>query len=64
MFRQFLDREEMNGLVAGVPTKAALGGARHGRGKITRRGQRPSFIDTGIFRASFRCWAADTKGPQ
>jgi hypothetical protein len=38
MFRQLLDREEMNGLVAGVPTKAALGGAGHGRGKITRRG--------------------------
>jgi hypothetical protein len=63
MFRQFLDREEMNGLVDGVPTKAALGGARHGRGEFTRRGQPPSFIDIGIYHASFRCWA-DTKLPQ
>jgi hypothetical protein len=45
------------------PTKAALGGARHGRGKITRRAERPSFIDIGIFRANFSCWV-DTKLPQ
>ena len=48
MFRQFLDHEEISRLVDGVSTKAALG--RHGRGEITRRGHRPSFIDTGIYR--------------
>jgi hypothetical protein len=46
------DREEMNEL---VPTKSCLGRARHGRGKIARRGQRPSFLDIGIFRANFSC---------
>jgi hypothetical protein len=53
------DREGMNEL---VPTKSCLGRARHGRGRITRRGQRPSFTDIGIFRANFSCWA-DTKLP-
>jgi hypothetical protein len=61
IFRSFLDHEEMNGMVEGVPTAASLGGVRHGRGRKTKRGiQRPSFIDTGIYRASFRVWA-DTK---
>lgn len=61
LFRKFLDDEEMAGMVPGVPTKAALSGVRHGRGSKTRRGyQRPSFIDTGIYRASFRAWV-DTK---
>jgi hypothetical protein len=58
MFRRFLDREEMNDMVPGVPTKAARKGIRHGRGRITKSGtQRPSFIDTGIYKASFRAWA-------
>ena len=57
MFKQFLDNEEMNGRVPGVPTQAALTGVRHGRGSKTRQGvPRPSFIDTGIYRASFRAW--------
>jgi hypothetical protein len=58
MFRSFLDREEMNGMAPGVPTLAAMRGVRHGRGSKTKRGMpRPSFIDTGIYKASFRCWA-------
>jgi hypothetical protein len=56
MFRQFLDSEEMNGMVPGVPTGAALLGIRHGRGSKTKKGQRPSFVDTGIYKASFRAW--------
>jgi hypothetical protein len=57
MFKKFLDTEEMNGRVPGVPTKAALTGVRHGRGSKTMQGTpRPSFIDTGIYRASFRAW--------
>jgi vacuolar-type H+-ATPase subunit E/Vma4 len=54
LFRSFLDQEEMNGMVEGVPTKAAMSGVRHGRGSKTKHGARPSFIDTGIYRASFR----------
>jgi hypothetical protein len=57
MFRQFLDHEEMNGMIEGVPTDAAKGGKLHGRGKVTRRGiQRASFVNTGIYKASFRAW--------
>jgi len=57
MFRQFLDHEEMNGMIEGVPTDAAKGGKLRGRGKITRRGiQRASFVNTGIYKASFRAW--------
>jgi hypothetical protein len=58
MFKEFLNNEEMNGMVEGVPTGAALEGKR--RGRKSRSGGRPSFVDTGIYRASFRCWA-DTK---
>jgi hypothetical protein len=57
MFRQFLDHEEMNGMIEGVPTDAAKGGKLRGRGKITKRGkQRASFVNTGIYKASFRAW--------
>jgi hypothetical protein len=52
MFRGFLDKEEMNGMAEGVPTKAALTG-----GSRRRKRSGPSFIDTGIYRASFRAWA-------
>jgi len=57
MFREFLDKEEMNASGnAGIPTGAALLGIRHGIGSKTLKGvPRPSFIDTGIYRASFRC---------
>jgi hypothetical protein len=54
LFRGFLDQEEMNGMVDGVPTKVSRGRNRK-RGKSTRA--RPSFEKTGIYRASFRCWA-------
>lgn len=57
MFKQFLDGEEMNGMIPGVPTKAS-------GGKIRKRGRTirpyPSFERTGIYKASFRCWI-DTK---
>ena len=56
LFKSFLDHEEMNGMAEGVPTRAAMRGIRHGRGRKTKRGARPSFIDTGIYRASFRAW--------
>jgi hypothetical protein len=49
MFRTFIDNEEMNGMVPGVPTKVSI----KGRG---RRRPGPSFIRTGIYKASFRAW--------
>jgi hypothetical protein len=54
LFRGFLDQEEMNGMVPGVPTKISRGRKRK-RGISTRA--RPSFERSGIYRASFRCWA-------
>ena len=56
-FQRFLMEEQMNGRVPGVPTQAALSGVRSGRGSKTKSGPRPSFIDTGIYRASFRVTA-------
>lgn len=46
LFRKFLDDEEAVG--EGIPTEVSL------------KRQRPSFINTGIYRASFRAWI-DTK---
>lgn len=55
-FNLFLEREEMAGLdVDGVPTKAALEG-RNSRLKKKRGPRRPSFIDGGLFKASFIAW--------
>jgi hypothetical protein len=55
LFRDFLDRKVMDGLVPGVPTKASLKGTTGGRYKTLRPG-RPSFVATGLLRASFRVW--------
>jgi hypothetical protein len=49
LFRVFLDNEETGAAVA-----AATKGNRTGR---KSKSPRPPFIDTGIYRASFRCWA-------
>jgi hypothetical protein len=53
MFKTFIDDEEMNGMIPGVPTDASKGKIRK-RGISTR--QRPSFARTGIYKASFRAW--------
>ena len=50
-FRTFLDKKEMNGM-PGVPTLASILGTSHFF--KTRRPGRPSFIDTGIYRAAFK----------
>jgi hypothetical protein len=57
-FRQFLSQQEMDNVVGGVPTKAALAGVSHRRKRPNAKGnpERPSFIDTGLFSASFRAW--------
>jgi hypothetical protein len=49
MFRGFLDRGE-----TGITIGAALRGDRTGR---KSKSPRPAFIDTGLYRASFRVWA-------
>jgi len=59
LFRKFLSDREVEGLgIPGVPTQAALKGvsARFKSG-YNPKGRRPSFIDTGLFEASFRAWA-------
>jgi hypothetical protein len=58
MFNTFLDSKEIETMgVAGVPTKAALHGVSHRfKHPYARRGPRPSFIDTGLYEASFRAW--------
>jgi hypothetical protein len=57
MFRRFLDREEMAGQL-GVPTQAALNGVSHRKKHpyASRNARRPSFIDTGLYQASFKSW--------
>ena len=56
MFKQFLSNQEMDGLgYPGVPTLASLEGVSHRFAK--KHGpERPSFIDTGLYQASFRAW--------
>jgi hypothetical protein len=49
MFKLFLDREE-----TGADIDVANKGRRTGRKSKTPR---PPFINTGLYRASFRCWA-------
>jgi hypothetical protein len=59
LFRKFLSDREVEGLgIPGVPTQAALDGvsARFKSG-YNPKGRRPSFIDTGLYEASFRAWS-------
>lgn len=57
MFRSMLDRQELDGRLPGVPTGASLRGVNHRMmNPYARRGARPSFIDTGLYQASFRAW--------
>ena len=57
-FNDFIDMEELAGLgVPGVPTEAALHGVSHRfKHPYARRARRPSFIDTGLYEASFVAW--------
>ena len=59
VFRDFLDNDEIAklGMVPGVPTAAALRGVNHRMmHPYARRAARPSFLDTGLYSASFRAW--------
>jgi hypothetical protein len=56
-FRAMLDNRELDGLVAGVPTAAAQSGhsiAKRRRKRGTIRKERASFVETGLYRDSFR----------
>jgi hypothetical protein len=57
-FRTFLDNNEMNGQVPGVPTKASLAGVNHRLKHPYRKGNppRPSFIDQGDYQLSAKVW--------
>jgi hypothetical protein len=55
MFRLFLDAKEMDGKASGVPTGAALMG-KSKRLKRTHGEPRPSFVDSGLYQTSFKCW--------
>lgn len=57
-FRQFLEQQDMDGRVDGVPTKASLKGVSHRlkRPNAKDNPSRPSFIDTGLYSASMKAW--------
>jgi hypothetical protein len=61
MFRKFLDRKEMDGKVAGVPTAASLAGVNHRlkRPYAKKNAPRPSFIDTGLLQSSVKIWLSE-----
>lgn len=59
MFRQFLSRQELDSLgYPGIPTLAAQKGVNHRLKHPYAKGNppRPSFIDTGLYQASFKVW--------
>ena len=53
-FRKFLDQREMDGMMPGIPTEASKKGTSNWRSSKKNNPGRPSFIDTGLYRASFR----------
>lgn len=57
-FKLFLSQREMDGKVPGVPTAAAIRGVSHRlkRPYVKSNPERPSFIDTGLYQASFKAW--------
>lgn len=57
-FKQFVSTKEVEALgIPGVPTGAAQRGVNHRlKRPYVRRQPRPSFIDTGLYQASFKSW--------
>jgi hypothetical protein len=56
-FRDMLDNRELDGQVGGVPTAASVSGhsiAKRRRKRGTVRKERSSFVETGLYRDSFR----------
>lgn len=58
LFRDMIDRRELDGAVSGVATGAARKGVNHRLSHPYAKGnpERPSFKDTGLYQASFRAW--------
>jgi hypothetical protein len=59
--RIFIDQRELDGVVPGVPTKAARKGVNHRLKHPTSRNnpERPSFRDTGTYQAALRAWTTE-----
>jgi hypothetical protein len=57
-FRIFIDQRELDGVMPGVPTMAALKGVNHRLLHPYAKGnpERPSFKDTGLYQASMKAW--------
>jgi len=57
-FDAFITQQEMDGVVGGVPTAAALAGVNHRLKHPYAKGnpERPSFVDTGTYLGNFRAW--------
>jgi hypothetical protein len=57
IFRDMLNKRELDGQIPGVPTAASLRGVSHRmQNPYAQRGSRPSFIDTGQYQTTFRAW--------
>ncbi len=54
-FHKFLENQELDGKVYGVPTKASILGV-NSRLKKKKGPPRPSFIDGGLLQTSFQAW--------
>jgi len=56
-FRQSLSQRRFDGIIRGVPTKAAQAGVSHlRRNPYSPAASRPSFIDTSLYQRSFAAW--------
>jgi hypothetical protein len=57
-FKRAIERQEFDGIVSGVPTKASLKGINHRLKHPYAKDnpQRPSFMDTNLFHGSIKAW--------
>ena len=59
-FRDNLDSRRYDGVISGVPTLAAQRGVDHTQHRpYAKRGPRPSFVDTGLYKNTFRVWVTE-----
>lgn len=60
-FRLFIDQQELDGVVPGVPTLASLKGVNHRLKHPYAKSNpsRPSFRDTGTYQAAFKAWTEE-----
>ena len=56
-FKSMLSQRKFDGLIPGVPTKRAQEGrSLRFKSGYNPKGERPSFIDTGLYQASMKVW--------